>query len=501
MGIGFLAEAGDTGAIDFAYPVGDVRRYGFGSAAATAASNAAAIQRAINNLSPTLGGRVSLPRGTFPVAADVISLVDFRNVTIEGVASGAGYGTSWAGTVLIFEAGDIGINVSCTNHADPLLTAYNVLKNFVVQGCGVLNYGIKVEATQTLDFLSVEGCVIAGVWIGSAGIYSVLNRCSLKGNGTNGSGGCGLLLFGFDATINVIRDCVIRENDIGIYVRQGGSNVQFNSCAIESNYHEGIKIEKHKLLPVGAPSDAWCSDFIFTGCWIENNGFGGTGRYSVFLGNAGSSNPPDNIFFRNCKFEAAPNCYHADFGHVNFVYFDGCYGHGASGVTSTDWRTADGLTTNVIVRNPKGQMPAPQYGTLTDAQVVSHPDAWYEREYTAQVAVAAGTAIATEIFPFVIPMLRSYTYVTSVTVAVNDVVNYPGDTLQVQRIYNTGGWSAPLTFASLDAALITWQQKDLVLDANPIPRLMQGNNVHRFQLLTTLAAPKTVMVTIRFISQ
>src|SRR6185503_12037882 len=100
------ARSGETPARGSIGEIVRAAEYGL-SPAASAAANAAAIQKAYEALGGTYGGEILLPRGQFRVAADVVKPAT-RNVRIRGMGPGMSYdGASRAGTSLIFSGGTV----------------------------------------------------------------------------------------------------------------------------------------------------------------------------------------------------------------------------------------------------------------------------------------------------------------------------------------------------------------------------------------------------------
>jgi hypothetical protein len=269
------------------------------SLAATAATNAAAIQAAIASVTAGHGARVQLSRGQYQVAADVISLVGHRNVELCGYSAAWGYEPSEGATELRFTTGTIGIDIYQTPVGSQ--SSYNTIRNLWVNGNAVLSIGIRLNAANAIIDTSVSGCRDAGIQIPNFANSTNLTRVS-AGYNTGGTG-YGLLIQGSSSTLLTVDTCNFRINTVGVRI-EGAYNATFRDCVVESNVNEGLYIYK--------PSGGTVSNLRFENMWLEGNWAAGAG-YQCVIDSAVhdyGAGPPLALTFEMCNFNALNSSRH-----------------------------------------------------------------------------------------------------------------------------------------------------------------------------------------------
>ncbi len=245
-----------------------------------------AITDAINAVGNAGGGTVLFPAGTYLVSEIVC---DWAGIVLQGEDGNAYDFTTPQG---------LGTTINCVSGVFALYMKYTLGaagtahsgEGMQVKGIsftGTTEYGILCSTFATL----LEDVTVSGFQYGFTAIgqnSNKYNRCTFNNNTKAGFVILDAASVAFTApnwdlstteivasTIYTVTNCIIRNNQFGIVLREGVGDV-FNSCTIESNYQAGLLI----YVPIGNSINR----LVFNSVWFENNYAGytsGSTAYSI----------------------------------------------------------------------------------------------------------------------------------------------------------------------------------------------------------------------------
>jgi hypothetical protein len=235
----YPSPAGETGVVDYRYPVGDVRRYGAINDGVTDAT--AAFQAAADAL-PAKGGTLSAPAGRFLITGTI----DIRgdNTFVEG-----------NGTRVAMDAGTI-IDFKCTTAGSP---AFRFAEPTSQEGQFTLEGGV-IDGANTI----AASCSGIEIHVPNVTIQNTRIRRFVTGNG---------IAFVDDLAVppfcGSIVNCCIQLNLNGIWNDGDAGQMVITRCRIEGNTYYGIYANNGSKL-------------VVLGNTIENNGYVNTAYQNVW---------------------------------------------------------------------------------------------------------------------------------------------------------------------------------------------------------------------------
>ena len=288
------------------------------SPAASAAANAAAIQKAYDALGGTYGGEILLPRGQFRVAADVIKPVT-RNVRIRGMGPGMSYdGASRAGTSLIFSGGAVAIDFSTWSGGSS--GGFYELMDINIDGSKTTEHGVLANGQVLIDNVTVNNFKAACIILNDR-----INTARLQNFSCGGSPGVGLLIGGPRSGSNTTVSCenfTLRQNGTGLRI-VNARGFAFRNGVIEANSGAGLEIHQ--------PAGGQVNNGHFEDVWFEENRHSGKPGHQVVIGSQTAGDRPTSIRFVNCALEATRPTDAVNITNGEYIVFEDCdYTSGAS---------------------------------------------------------------------------------------------------------------------------------------------------------------------------
>lgn len=232
----------------------------------TAAQNKTALDNAIAVMNSNRGGELRVARGSFPLAPGSVLGSDALayNVTLIGAGGAMGYQTpNEAGTVFVFTAGAIGLNLTSFTSAGN----YASLREICLDGNSLVTTGVKIAGMALLRDMDVLRSVSQNIWLNGA-----INNTSLDHvSASYCSAGYGLLVSEGSGTGNTIWKAdhlVLRQNNTGARVEQCQYALMQN-ITIEGNTTQALVLRR--------VAGGTLEHFTLMHAFLEDNGIATSG--------------------------------------------------------------------------------------------------------------------------------------------------------------------------------------------------------------------------------
>jgi hypothetical protein len=259
-------------------------------------NDTAAFLAALNYLKPT-GGTLLVPPGTYRI--DPIDLREFFNITIEGDNPSTDWPYLPTSVLLFRSAGGIGLQFSdVTTTGAPVNFARGVvLRNLYIHGNNLVDVGVNMCRTTTLDHVVVRYAVQDGIVLEGQSYPVTLTQTNSGFNGRYG-----IYIKSPFTTIYTMYDCEFGSNGSHGVVIEGGSASVMVSVRAQANGGDGFFVSRPD--PAGFSLSVFLDRLTFLNCYAEGNAGWGLRSTSYNTNPASFIGKMEDLTFLNCAFNS-----------------------------------------------------------------------------------------------------------------------------------------------------------------------------------------------------
>ncbi len=290
----------------------------FGAVGDGVTDDTAAFTSALTYLNPT-GGTLFLPSGIYTI--DPLDLRSYFNITIEGDNPSIDWPYYSRTSIKFRSAGSFGIQLSdvTTTGAPANFARGIVIRNLFIDGNNLINDGINMCRTTTLDHVVVRRCLQDGIVFEGQSYPITLTQVNSGFNGRYG-----VHIKSPFTTIYTMYDCEFNSNGShGLFI-EGGSASVLCSVRAQANGGDGFFVSRPD--PSSFSLAVYLDRITFLNCYAEGNTGWGFRSTSYNTTPSSFTGKMEDLSFINCAFNsgvAQPvqirgtrNVYH--FGCSNF---------------------------------------------------------------------------------------------------------------------------------------------------------------------------------------